>query len=132
MSSMSFFRFPVLGSFIIGVLSAHTALADANPYDGSYAGTATVTSGSQPVCGSDGNVSLVVQDGKVDYKFGDFPLKSTVSADGHFRNIVHVGKKGRRALRTRGTITNGILEADLRSRDFTGDLCSYHWSLHKQ
>lgn len=129
---MSVIRFALLGISVIGALSAHLALAGDSTYDGLYSGKATVTTGSQPVCGSAGDISLNVTDGKIDYKFGDFPLKSAVSPDGHFRNVVHVGKKGRRMLRTRGTIANNILEADLRSRDFTGDLCSYHWSLRKQ
>jgi hypothetical protein len=125
-------RFTMLGISITGALAAPLAFAATSSYDGLYSGTGKVTFGSQPVCGSGGDLSVTVKDGNIDYKFGDFPLKSTISTDGNFRNTVRVGKQGRRTLRTKGTIANAMLEADLRTRDFTGHLCSYHWSLRKQ
>jgi hypothetical protein len=129
---MSLFRLPGLALALTGALGAPLACADAGPHDGLYSGTGATTYGSQPVCGAGGPMSITVQDSKIDYKFGEFPIKSVIATDGHFRAVTHIGKKARRTMRTRGTISNAMLEADLTSRDFTGHLCSYHWSLHKQ
>jgi len=128
-------RFPALGMILIGALSGSPAFADAGSYDGLYGGTQAVTFGSKPVCGSDGDVSVTVKGNAIEYRLGDFPLKSVVSDDGQFRSVVHVGGKrsgDRRTIRAKGTISNATLEADLNTRDFTGPLCSYHWSLRKQ
>jgi hypothetical protein len=128
----SLLRLSGLALALTGALGAHLAYGDAGSRDGLYSGTGTVTSGTQPVCGTGGPVSITVQDSKIDYKFGEFPIKLVVADDGHFRTVTHIGKKDRRTMRTRGTISDAVLEANLVSRDFTGHLCSYHWSLRKQ
>jgi len=128
-------RFAALGMVLIGALGANQAFADAGSYDGLYGGTQAVTFGSKPVCGSDGAVSITVKGNAIEYRLGDFPLKSAVNDDGHFRSVVGVGGKrsgDRRTIRTKGTISDAKLEADLNTRDFTGRLCSYHWSLRRQ
>jgi hypothetical protein len=124
-------RFTIIGICMIGSLGAPSAFASAGSHDGTYSGVGTVTFGTQPVCGSGGDISITVNDNLVDYKFGDFPLKFSVAEDGSLTDIVRVGKKGRRTLRLRGKIADVRLEANLRTRDFTGHLCSYHWSLKK-
>ncbi len=118
---------------LIGIctLGASSAFAGAGSHDGTYGGAATVTFGTQPVCGSGGDISITVKDNLIDYRSGEFPLKFSVAEDGRLNYVVRVGKTGRRTLRLTGKITGARLEANLRTRDFTGHLCSYHWSLKK-
>jgi hypothetical protein len=115
----------------IGLLVAFPSFAAAGSYDAIYSGTGTVTFGSEPVCGPTKDQTITVKEDQIDYQFGDFPLKITIAKNGKFAYSVRVGKKGRRALRVRGRIVSAVLEANLNTRDFTGHLCSYHWSLKK-
>jgi hypothetical protein len=124
-------RFTMIGICMIGSLVAPSAFAGAGSNDGTYSGVGTVTFGTQPVCGPGGDISITVNDNRIDYKFGDFPLKFSVAEDGSLHYIVRAGKQGRRTLRLTGKIADVRLEANLRTRDFTGHLCSYHWSLNK-
>jgi hypothetical protein len=124
-------RFTMIGICMIGLLGAPSAFASAGSHDGTYSGVGTVTFGTQPVCGPGGDISITLKDALIDYKFGDFPLKFSVAEDGSLHYIVRAGKQARRTLRLTGKIADDRLEANLRTRDFTGHLCSYHWSLKK-
>jgi hypothetical protein len=124
----------IAGSFVILLIANQPAQAESKLYDGLYSGPATVTYGTQPVCGSGGEISITVAGARIDHKFGDFPLKLDISERGYFSGKVAIGAKhgAVRVMRTRGKIVNSLMTSNLSVSDLRGRTCAYQWSLHKQ
>lgn len=122
----------VFGICTIGPVVASSAIAASNSFDGSYSGKATVTYGTEPVCGSDGNVSVTVKEREIEYGLGAFPLKMDVAPNGAFRGRARKGNRGGgQVVHVKGRISNTGLEADFVVNGVQGHVCSYHWSLGK-
>jgi hypothetical protein len=127
------YRSTIPAIFATGLINVLPASAGTALYDGSYSGPTTVTFAvSNEACGPGGDFSLAIKDGKIDVKWGDYPIKLEISEDGTFRGHVAVGKNGRRGLNIRGKIAGATLVANLRTQTAGEHLCSYHWSLAKQ
>jgi hypothetical protein len=108
----------------------------ANNFDGLYSGPIVVTYGSAPVCGTGGEMSITVKDGKFDYFYQPATIKLEVSEDGSFTGYTRsgggTGSGGGKGLHTHGRIINGALEATFITKNYQGPICSYQWSLKKK
>ena len=109
-------------------------------FDGLYSGVSTVTFGAVPLCGSDTHISLTIDNGMIDYKFGNYPLKFRLSEDGKLTYTVWIGEWGKHSVDIMGKVSGQILEAEnvvsspWGSSPWGGPQthwCSYHWSLKK-
>ena len=123
-------------SAVWGLCLAGPVMAAAAPaggvFDGSYSGPKAVTYGTEPVCGSAGDTSVMVRDGEIQAPFGDFALKLAVGSDGRLAGRVRKGNRGGgQSLRIRGQIHDDLLEANFVVNGVHGHLCSYHWALRR-
>ena len=120
------------GICTIGIGFSRPAFSASDIFDGSYSGAKTVTYGTEPVCGSDGAATVTVEDDRIQYAFGAFPLKMNVGHDGTFRGRARKGNKGGgQVIHARGRISDSGLEAEFTVNGVHGHVCSYHWSLKK-
>jgi len=112
-----------------------SARAAETPFDATYSGPMTVTSGSEPVCGKfDPGMTITLKDGKFDYRYAGALLTVEVAAGGAFsgQSSSGGGRSGRLTMTATGAISGGRMEADFVTDRYHEPVCAYHWSLQKK
>ena len=127
------FRIAVLmASILFGLNSMATFAMAAGAFDGVYAGIPRRTANDNSVACEETatNVArITIQNSVINYQWGHLPMKATVDGGGSFsvRQLGPVPRSGpRRTVTLKGTISGGILVADVGNK-----LCAAHLSLKK-
>ncbi|HET6182244.1 MAG TPA: hypothetical protein VFA03_01455 [Acetobacteraceae bacterium] len=121
-----------IAALALALLAAAAASAQpappASPVDGLYVGPVAAVAPSDPNCERYKIARIRVAGGRIDaQKIANQPVSATIGPDGAFSTEANKQfRTGQRRLAVNGTVQNGVLQAEAKTK-----FCTWHLTLHR-